>query len=239
MVGSEYFPMKMMKRKELDLDEVSDELHDFSLSSPARKIRRLNAQLPPIMEEEKEQEVLVEMSPSSPVYEGMVAEPVSDPVNEERAIVLYKPVNSPALLQSPSNVTVNLGSLNLVSGFKNEFLRVRQSSHMKLPEDDEYSDNKNATTKNCLAVIPWVPSQSQFPHTSGVDVSQTEAPESMEAEDEQVEMDIEDSNTTNMEQGQMYEYGGMRDEGIHQWPQQHCMMPQFPQNTSTPITWFK
>lgn len=33
--------MKMMKRKEFDVDDVSDELHDFSLTSPARKIRRL------------------------------------------------------------------------------------------------------------------------------------------------------------------------------------------------------
>lgn len=33
--------MKMMKRKEFDVDDVSDDLHDFSLSSPARKMRRL------------------------------------------------------------------------------------------------------------------------------------------------------------------------------------------------------
>lgn len=41
MMGSDYFPLKIMKRKDLDLDEVSDDLNDFSLSSPARKIRRL------------------------------------------------------------------------------------------------------------------------------------------------------------------------------------------------------
>jgi hypothetical protein len=33
--------MKKMKRKDLELDEVSDDFSDFSLSSPARKIRRL------------------------------------------------------------------------------------------------------------------------------------------------------------------------------------------------------
>jgi hypothetical protein len=32
---------KKMKRKDLELDEFSDEFSDFSLSSPARKIRRL------------------------------------------------------------------------------------------------------------------------------------------------------------------------------------------------------
>ncbi|KAK2658666.1 hypothetical protein Ddye_005199 [Dipteronia dyeriana] len=233
MAGSGYFPMKIMKRKELDLDDVSDDLHEFSLSSPARKIRRLNAQLPPIIEEEKELEVVVEMS-SSPVYEEMV----SDPVNQERALVLYRPVNSPPLLHSPSNVSVHLDSLNLVSDFKNVFLRGR-SRLMRLAE--EYLHNKNGTANNCLAVIPWVPNQSQFPHNLGMDVSQTEALESMEAEDEdeETEMDIEDSNTTNTEQGHVYGYGGMREEGVHQWPQHYCMIPQLPQNFSSPITWFK
>jgi hypothetical protein len=32
---------KKMKRKDLELDEFSDEFSDFSLSSPARKIRPL------------------------------------------------------------------------------------------------------------------------------------------------------------------------------------------------------
>lgn len=32
---------KKMKRKDLELDEFSDDFSDFSLSSPARKIRRL------------------------------------------------------------------------------------------------------------------------------------------------------------------------------------------------------
>ena len=26
-------------------------------------------------------------------------------------------------------------------------------------------------------------------------------------------------------------------EGFHQWQQQHCLLPQLPQNISTPITW--
>ncbi|GMQ07489.1 hypothetical protein CsSME_00051653 [Camellia sinensis var. sinensis] len=46
-----YLAMKMMKRK--DLEDVNDDFSDFSLSSPARKIRRLDAELPPIMEEEE------------------------------------------------------------------------------------------------------------------------------------------------------------------------------------------
>lgn len=33
--------MKKLKRKDLELDEFSDDFSDFSLSAPARKIRRL------------------------------------------------------------------------------------------------------------------------------------------------------------------------------------------------------
>lgn len=36
-----YLQSIKMKRKELELDDVSDDFSDFSLSSPARKIRRL------------------------------------------------------------------------------------------------------------------------------------------------------------------------------------------------------
>lgn len=53
---SEGMQMKTMKkkRKEVEeLDQVNDDFSDFSLSSPARKIRRLDAHLPPIMEEEE------------------------------------------------------------------------------------------------------------------------------------------------------------------------------------------
>lgn len=104
--------------------------------------------------------------------------------------------------------------------------------------------DKNAASNQSLAVIPYVPSDSQFPYLQRVDVPQTEAPELMEAENEQVEMtdmDVEDSSSinSNMEQGQVYDYGGMRDEGVHQWSQQHCMMPTFAQNTSTPISWYR
>ncbi|KAK9098313.1 hypothetical protein Syun_025358 [Stephania yunnanensis] len=43
----------MMKMKRKDLEEVVDDFTDFYLTSPARKIRRLDAELPPIMEEDE------------------------------------------------------------------------------------------------------------------------------------------------------------------------------------------
>ncbi|KAJ0014204.1 hypothetical protein Pint_21413 [Pistacia integerrima] len=235
--GNNYLPMKMMmKRKEIDLDEVSDDFHDFSLSSPARKIRRLNAQLPPIMEEDREQDSL-HVGSLPIIEEDVVSEMASlgDPVNEERAIVLYKP----RMPTSPS-ITVNLDSLNLVSGFKNQILWASQTRNTN--EDEEYlHDENNATTDKCLAVVPWVPSQFPVASNSGTDASQMEPLDLMEADNmEEAAMDIEENNNSSIEQGQSNEFGGMREgEGLPQWPQQHCLIPQFPQSTSTPITWFQ
>lgn len=68
------------------------------------------------MEEEREPESL--HVGSWPIVEDGVDSQMGaldDPVNEERAIVLYKP----RMPSSPS-ITVNLDSLNLVSGFKSE-----------------------------------------------------------------------------------------------------------------------
>ncbi|KAE8657966.1 hypothetical protein F3Y22_tig00116976pilonHSYRG00207 [Hibiscus syriacus] len=55
------------KFKRKNIDQVNDDFSDFSLSSPATKIRRLDADLPPIIEED------------------------SFPENHERAIVLFYP----------------------------------------------------------------------------------------------------------------------------------------------------
>ncbi|KAK9192784.1 hypothetical protein WN944_003477 [Citrus x changshan-huyou] len=218
--------MKMMKRKEFDVDDVSDELHDFSLTSPARKIRRLNAQLPPIMEEEREQEIL-------PV--PVAVESSDSDADKAKAIVLYKP---PFQTQSSPNLSV---SLDLVSGFKNQFLRTSQSGNVKLDEDEELPEKNDALKNSSLAVVPWVPSQFQLLPTSGMDTPQTQATELMEADDMgEATMDIEENNNPSIGQGNAYEFGGIREnDGLNQWQQQHCMIPQLPQTTSTPITWFQ
>lgn len=72
-------------------------------------------QLPPIMEEREQENLRVGSSPI--IEDGVVSElgSLGDPVNEERAIVLYKP-----RMPSSPCLTVNLDSLNSVSGFKSE-----------------------------------------------------------------------------------------------------------------------
>jgi len=87
------------KLKRKDIDQVNDDFSDFSLSSPATKIRRLDAELPPIIEEEE------------PFVE-----------NHEKAIVLFNPFLHPNLhnhLRSPSTLSLSLNS-DLISGFKSK-----------------------------------------------------------------------------------------------------------------------
>ncbi|XP_057980554.1 uncharacterized protein LOC131166222 [Malania oleifera] len=224
-----FFSMKM-KRKELD--EVNDDFSDFSLSSPARKIRRLDVELPPILEEE-EPELLfaLEQSGGAPAMEELP----SVPVNEERAIVLFKPMNTP-LLHSPSNFSISVDS-DIISDFKNFWSS--QSNHIKPAEDEAIQDSNTSAAKECLEVVPWVP--SHVPQMPGIDVPQAEAAESMEAEEmEAAAMEIE-SNDLGTEQGQVNQHGGLKgDEGLPQWQHQHCMTPQLPQiNTPTPIVWYQ
>jgi len=125
-----------MKRK--DIDRVNDDFSDFSLSSPARKIRRLvnslsellktlefvfmmmmmmnwcyimliqDVDLPPIMEEEE-----IDL----PMQDTVAEEIELEPVNDERAIVLFKPLH----YQQPSSGNVFVDR-HLISGFKSKFL---------------------------------------------------------------------------------------------------------------------
>ncbi|KAL6958699.1 hypothetical protein U1Q18_018396 [Sarracenia purpurea var. burkii] len=243
----------MMKMKRKDLEEINDEFSDFSLSSPARKIRRLVGELPPIMEQEGgtiplvvEQQLvpeehlprnmqLVGVGGSSPLTEDLPT--VSE--NAEKAIVLFKPMSNTPLLLSPSNFTVTLNS-DLMSGIKS--LWTSQYNAIKSVEDEDEAARRasnNIATNKCLAVVPWIP-PSQTPRISD---PKTAVTESMESEDMGVvTMDIEENSFA--EPGQEQEFSGMMsEEGLHQWQQQqqqHCMIvPQIPQNTSAPIVWFQ
>lgn len=205
MASSGHF--KLLKRK-LDgtVVQIGDDFSDFSLSSPATKIRRLDPELPPIVEEEGE---------SLPVP------------NDERALVLFKPMN----LHSPSDFSLTLSS-DLISHIKN--------NQLSWSKQCDYSDNQdqNDEDNRRLAIVPWVPQPST---SCSEDKNNSNTIELMEAdemgeeqEDEGAMMDVEqeDNNSSN------YNYPAMLNlhhqaEGF----QQHCFLPQIPQNTSTPITW--
>ncbi|OVA19275.1 hypothetical protein BVC80_521g77 [Macleaya cordata] len=249
-----YLSMKM-KRK--DLEEVYDEFSEFSLSAPARKIRRLDAELPPIMEEEESgvpidfDQVLPEEQPFSA---SVTENAPSLSLNEERALVLYNPMNTP-LLKSPSssNFSITVNS-DLIPGFKDQVFWSGRRNFLKVHDNEaEHRGDENAGGGNgeCLAVVPWV--SSQFPSTLGTEVGATTTittttglSEPMEAEEEvdnNEGMEIEVDNNMGVSQGQQ-EQENIEAGGLQHWKQQqqqqlqHCMSPpQLPQNTSTPIMW--
>ncbi|KAG9160374.1 hypothetical protein Leryth_008791 [Lithospermum erythrorhizon] len=224
-----YYIQSKMKRK--DFEQVNDDFSDFSISSPARKIRRLfwDAELPPINEEEVMEVPIIEHYEPELDFgnnvervgggrggsgRGIVIEELpNDLENDERAIVVFNPVNLP-FEASPSNFSVTADN--------------------GTTERDENS----ATTNNCMAVVPWMP--SQVPSSAAVELSsQNDVNDMMDAEETQTAtMEVEDSNPT-FDPSSVRESGTIWNEGIHQWQQQHCMMPQLPENTSTPVVWFR
>ncbi|KVG63136.1 uncharacterized protein LOC112504730 [Cynara cardunculus var. scolymus] len=232
-----YFPPKL-KRK--DLDEVNDDFCDFSLSSPARKIRRLDAELPPIIEEEETVNPVVFGQPP-PSRDNFVEQVVSGspiaihelsgslPENEERAIVLFDPLNNMLPLQPHAPFSFSVNS-DFLSGYKSPVLWSNQSNLLKsLVGKQEKPANNSELNSGSLAVVPWVPKQA---------LAEVEAPrmevvsEMMDADDmEATTMDIED-NYSEEKPGAVF--GSVN--GGEEW-QQHCMIPQLPHNLSTPIAW--
>ncbi|KAF6167308.1 hypothetical protein GIB67_043169 [Kingdonia uniflora] len=199
-----------LKTKRKDLE---DDFSEFSLSSPARKMRRLDVELPPIMEEEE----LGIHQPNQTLDYAMENENENENervfVNEERALVLYKPVDTP-LLQFKLN-------RDLIPSFNHQLLR---STNFNLPvaaDTERRYTGEVSGTDNCMAVVPYQPSLIYDPAAQMV--------EPMEAEESE-EMEIEDSP---MQQQQQH----ILSDGVHQQWTQHCMTPQIPQNTSTPIMW--
>lgn len=239
-----YYTLKM-KRK--DLEDVNDEFSDFSLSSPARKIRRLDAVLPPIIEEVEEPEIPIAFEQattypsfgSNAVKRGLVIEELpSVPANEERAIVLFKPMNTQPM-HSPSNFSVKVDP-QFLNGFKSQVFWDNTANAFRLVDANEAAQQDDSSSaKECLAVVPWVP--SQFPSAAEAEVlSQPDVSDMMDAEDmEGVAMDIED-NSVDVEPRIAVDAGAVSvNDGLHHWQQQHCMTTtQPPQNTSTPIPWY-
>ncbi|KAI4380245.1 hypothetical protein MLD38_006460 [Melastoma candidum] len=169
-----------MKRKGLDLDLE----FDFSLSSPAPKIRHLDTELPTIAEDE-------EYEWSSSVTERMEAEddlasgaPVE---NGERVIVVFRPVEEYLLrLHSPSSFSVSVDS-ELIAGFRSQFPWSNISS-----VDGVAKDVGGSSNLKCTAVVRWV--LSQFPAPPGVEIIYSEV---METEDGggEGEMEVEADNS--------------------------------------------
>lgn len=238
-----YYQLKM-KRK--DLEDVYDEFSDFSLSSPARKIRRLDAELPPIIEEVEEPEIPIAFEQaatypsfgSNAVNRGLVIEELpSVPENEERAIVLFKPMNTPPV-NSPSNLSVKVDP-QFINGFKSQVFWENRANAFRPADNEATQQEDSSSAKQCLAVVPWVPSQLPSAEVAEV-LGQPDISDMMDAEDiDGVAMDVEDSSVNAEPRTAVGAAAVGVNEGLHHWQQQHCMTAQLPQNTSTPIVWYR
>ncbi|MED6157617.1 hypothetical protein PIB30_024932 [Stylosanthes scabra] len=234
---------KLLKRK--GIDHVADDFYDFPLSSPATKIRRLDCELPPIAEVELEHEQ------SLPIPAEAEAD-APPPPNEERALVLFKP-----LMHSSSPFSLTLHS-DLLSQLKNEGHWSKQGDSdcerlIRSTVEKEEQDKRNRG----MAIVPWAPS-SILPQDSNTANTELMEADQMAPEPEEgsVMMDVENpqeeesssmvnSSTAmlNLSNGGGVLVGGAAatPEGFNQWQQQqqqqHCLWPHLPQNMSTPITW--
>ncbi|XP_020690406.1 uncharacterized protein LOC110105306 [Dendrobium catenatum] len=194
-----------MKRRAVG--EIFDDFTDLSLSAPATKIRRLDAEFPPFMVERQqvvESMLDVELSEAAPNAGVTMNESSFPPVgnNEERALVLYKPVYS----QLDPFLNINP---ELLTGLR------RCSDIVQESFGKGYHNN-------CLAVVPWAPSEC---HPTATMV---ELPTSRSGLLEEP-MEIEDDQSAK---------SGIECESFHQW-QKHCLLPKLTQTTTakaSPIT---
>nr|XP_043625103.1 uncharacterized protein LOC122596562 [Erigeron canadensis]XP_043625104.1 uncharacterized protein LOC122596562 [Erigeron canadensis] len=214
-----------MKRKDVNEVHNDDDVFDFTLSSPALKIRRLDAEMGPIIDHDETMNPLLseQLNGTSPIA---VVEPV--PENQERAIVLFNPNNDPRWLHLPRPLSMSPNS-DFLSGFKNPILWSNETSSLvdyETPGQDDDSGQSDAS----LAVVPWAP---QHPPNLQVNDPGIQISDMMDTD---AAMDVE--NDCNFQQIPKNEWSATSvSQGLNPW-QHHCMIEQPHINMSTPITWF-
>ncbi|KAL5201367.1 hypothetical protein ABZP36_035721 [Zizania latifolia] len=227
-----------LKRKDADgpglgVDDVS--ASGFPVSSRATKIRRLDAEVPPVVPG-----VGVQPPPPPPrPVEGLgVAEvpmcgdevpvAVAPAPNEERAIVLYSPADAARnLLLGPLRPDAPLRvSPDWIHGLKSTMLRETTDHRALFALARDESSN--------LAMVPWVPSHSQEASTAAAAM----AAEMMDAEDtEATPMEVEQDGASHPGSAGVAQQG--ESQAPYQWPQ-HCMVQQPLPAASyqpSPVTW--
>uniref|UniRef100_A0A0E0JVE3 Uncharacterized protein n=1 Tax=Oryza punctata TaxID=4537 RepID=A0A0E0JVE3_ORYPU len=221
----------MGKRKELD--QVVDGLSDFSLSGPAAKSRRLDIGLPPIMEEEMPgpsmpfgHEMLgeeIHNIVSMPIMEDMVGGAMeSHPSSEDKALVLYKPVDSTVRIGPGTMNPSIIISPDLIRGLKNQAFNQRNYRGL---------EDKSPGFSNRLALVPWTP--PQITTISNWSASDSENREFFEVPMESDEAEVD---SMDVEQSPEATVAAIDGESLHQW-QQHCMTLSSLPNPSAPVMW--
>ncbi|XP_057959522.1 uncharacterized protein LOC131151996 [Malania oleifera] len=236
-----------MKRKEdeIPVDQIHEDISDFSLSSPPAKIRILDGHFPPITQGEREagDPLVYQKGPVLPREEllsSSVVQPNASAADalpscyntEETALVLYNPASTP-LFKNPSSppFSVVLRS-DLIPGLKDHIFGLGSQNSMNLMKD-----KKTEEMNDSMAIIPWVASEA-----AGVEQLTTSPSEMKEAEATEVEMmEIEDMSRDGCnEQSEDFNgmVGGGGGEGLQYCQQQlQRRTPQFFGSTFSSVTW--
>ncbi|CAN6204895.1 unnamed protein product [Urochloa humidicola] len=211
---------------------------------PATKIRRLDAEVPPV--EQAVGAPLVQPGASVPTppqpfvedevrMSGDVAPPAqavglaAPAVNDERAIVVYQPAEAARnLLEGPLRPGASLRvSPDWFHGLKSTMLQEANNHRALFEELAGRDENLN------LAMVPWAPAQAH------ARAAYSSAEEMMDADQDGDGASMEVEHQPTPASG-----GAPQGEAFHhyqqqQWPLQHCVAPQLPAASyqPSPITW--
>uniref|UniRef100_A0A7N0U722 Uncharacterized protein n=1 Tax=Kalanchoe fedtschenkoi TaxID=63787 RepID=A0A7N0U722_KALFE len=243
-----------MKRK--DFEDAYDDFSCFSYAASARKSRRLDCELPPIIEDEldsgvqivPDQGFLQENSHSGTVFvpkeASTAASLIPNDPSQELAIVLYDPANVAiqGLNKFPSSSYRSFVlSPELLSDWRSQMFGQGNQRRLTITELDEHSDEMNhIQSSNSMAVVPWVgasppPRSTPAPRAT---MMTSEPMEEADAECETMETDEDHCISTPGYINEGSAMNQMRGGVVTLPPQQpHCLLPQYPPNTYTPIPW--
>jgi len=221
---------------------------------PATKIRRLDADVPPVgsgmgvplaepgVSVAPQPFVAGDLRMSGDVAPPAAAIAVAAPaVNEERAIVVYQPAEAERnLLDGPLRPGASLRvSLDWIHGLKNTMLQ-EASNHRALFEEMAARDgNLN------LAMVPWAPpkvdAHAASSSTAAV-VEMVDADQDGDGASMEVEHDVEGQATPPAGGALQVEAFNHHYQQQHQWPAQHCVASpqlQLPAASyqASPVTW--
>ncbi|CAD6224368.1 unnamed protein product [Miscanthus lutarioriparius] len=224
---------------------------------PATKIRRLDADVPPVeaavgvplvepgVSVTPQPFVVGDLRMSGNVEPPAAAIGVAAPaVNEERAIVVYQPAEAARnLLHGPLRPGASLRvSPDWIHGLKSTMLQ-EASNYRALFEEMAAGDDNLS-----LAMVPWAPAKA---HAQAASSSTSAADEMMDADQDgdgasmEVEHGVEGQTAPpagGALQGEAFHHNYHQQQQQHQWPAQHCVAsPQLQLPASSyqpsPVTW--
>ncbi|XBI45271.1 hypothetical protein VPH35_109762 [Triticum aestivum] len=158
-----------------------------------------------------------------PIVEDMIEGAMPSHLSsEDKALVIYKPVNKPTLFGlSIANPSIIVSS-DLIRGLKNQPFNQGNCHGL---------EDNSPERSNCLALVPWTPQRIAM--TSDWSAA---PPESTHNVEEPMDADETEVISMDFEEAPQATPRGIDVDNIHQW-HQHCMDPPSLPNPSAPVMW--